>query len=96
MPTDFRREAPVRVELTMADLQSDTKLRNSRRKQPIAGSVGAKSVAAKNPERKRSDSDARKAAPLAPGLATVVAAWDTLPDAVRCGIVAMVKAAAGT
>jgi hypothetical protein len=30
-----------------------------------------------------------------PGLATVVDAWDRLPEAVRAGIVAMVKAATG-
>jgi hypothetical protein len=30
-----------------------------------------------------------------PNLATVVDAWDRLPEAVRAGIVAMVKAAAG-
>jgi hypothetical protein len=30
-----------------------------------------------------------------PGLAAVVAAWPELPEAVRAGIVAMVKAAAG-
>jgi hypothetical protein len=31
-----------------------------------------------------------------PDLAAVAAAWPTLPDALRAGIVAMVKAAAGT
>jgi hypothetical protein len=30
-----------------------------------------------------------------PGLATVVDAWDRLPEAVRAGIVAMVRAASG-
>ena len=33
--------------------------------------------------------------PTDPELAAVVAAWDQLPEAVRAGIVAMVKAAAG-
>jgi len=33
---------------------------------------------------------------LDPDLADLIAAWDTLPDAVRAGIVAMVKAAAPT
>jgi hypothetical protein len=34
--------------------------------------------------------------PADPGLKTVVDAWDRLPEAVRAGIVAMVKAASGT
>ena len=33
--------------------------------------------------------------PADPGLKTVVDAWDRLPEAVRAGIVAMVKAASG-
>jgi hypothetical protein len=33
--------------------------------------------------------------PADPDLATVVDAWDRLPEAVRAGIVAMVKAAGG-
>jgi len=33
--------------------------------------------------------------PVDPDLATVMDAWDQLPEAVRAGIVAMVKAAAG-
>jgi hypothetical protein len=35
----------------------------------------------------------QRAAPDDPGLATVVDAWDLLPEAVRAGIVAMVRAA---
>jgi hypothetical protein len=35
----------------------------------------------------------QRAAPDDPDLATVVDAWDRLPEAVRAGIVAMVKAA---
>ena len=37
----------------------------------------------------------QRAAQTDPELATVVNAWDRLPEAVRAGIVAMVKAAAG-
>jgi hypothetical protein len=33
--------------------------------------------------------------PADPDLAAVAAAWDRLPEAVRAGIVAMVKAASG-
>jgi hypothetical protein len=38
-----------------------------------------------------------KPPPVAPDLATVVAAWDELPEAIRAGIVAIVEgASAGT
>jgi hypothetical protein len=37
----------------------------------------------------------QRAAQSDPDLATVVDAWDRLPEAVRAGIVAMVKAASG-
>ena len=37
----------------------------------------------------------QRAAPTDPDLATVVDAWDRLPEAVRAGIVAMVRAARG-
>jgi hypothetical protein len=36
-----------------------------------------------------------RAGPADPDLVTVVAAWDRLPEAVRAGIVAMVRAASG-
>jgi hypothetical protein len=35
----------------------------------------------------------QRAAPTDPDLAAVIDAWDRLPEAVRAGIVAMVKAA---
>jgi hypothetical protein len=34
--------------------------------------------------------------PADPDLAAVISAWDRLPEAVRAGIVAMVKAASGS
>ena len=40
-------------------------------------------------------SSATGALPADPDLAAVVAAWDRLPEAVRAGIVAMVRAAGG-
>ena len=38
---------------------------------------------------------AAEIAPVAPDLADVLSAWPTLPEALKVGIVAMVKAAAG-
>jgi len=40
-------------------------------------------------------SDSLESAPADPDLARIVAAWPTLPEVIRAGILAMVKAADG-
>ena len=69
-------EAPVGVEPTMADLQSDREPRIPRVKQGLRGRC----------------TPGCTLAPADPALSAVVEAWSSLPPAVRAGILAMVEA----
>jgi hypothetical protein len=71
------REAPVGVEPTMADLQSDREPRKPRVKQGLSESMYTPMYTS---------------LPADPDLSAVVDAWDSLPPAVRAGILAMVRA----
>ena len=72
-------EAPVGVEPTMADLQSDREPRKPRGKQGLRERCTPRCTLA----------------PADPALSAVVEAWSSLPPAVRAGILAMVEASKG-
>jgi hypothetical protein len=77
-------EAPVGVEPTVADLQSDSKPRKTSGKAGIPEGMGA-DVGAVEPKTQH----------FAPDLQAIIDAWPALPEAIKAGILGMVRAAGG-